>query len=154
KRPDFTCLMTDSQAASHLTYQIKYYLECKRLGTAQGNWVFNENYSVHGINRFTHNDLQYGKGSSTACMVGYMQNMPPADVLTEVNTHATARSIPSLTLAAAGWAAKKASKLSQPAMSRAFEATQIRLSHLWVDLRHCTFDLPSDQAPESAKLPA
>ncbi len=112
-----------------------------------------EFYSEHGIQRFIHIGWGYAKGSTSASMIGYLQNMEPEKVLSEVNAHATARKLPSLRRAAATWGARNVTELSQPPLSRPFEPTQIELNHLWIDLRHCRFDLPSDQRPQSAAPP-
>jgi hypothetical protein len=151
KRPDFNCVLTNPQAPDHYKSQANYYLECKRLGQAEGSWVLNENYSEHGINRFVHPDWQYAKGCASGAMIGYLQNMTPDDVLNEVNTFASARSLPSLSRAAASWAAKNVTPLSQPALSRTVQPNPFTLGHLWIDLCHCQF---TASAAPAAKQPA
>ncbi len=153
KRPDFKCLLKNEQASDFRLSQVAYYLECKRLGANDRELLFNEFYSEHGIQRFIHIGWGYAKGSTSASMIGYLQNMEPEKVLSEVNAHATARKLPSLRRAAATWGARNVTELSQPPLSRPFEPTQIELNHLWIDLRHCRFDLPSDQRPQSAAPP-
>jgi hypothetical protein len=150
KRPDFTCAITNSQAADYLLSQLKYYLECKRLGRAEGNWVFNENYTQHGVVRFMHTNWQYGKGCTSATMIGYLQNMDPDDVFAEVDKFARARSIPSLQRAMA-WAARDVTRLSQPPLQRDFAPAEIQLGHLWVDLQHCHFEKPPAKPPTAPK---
>lgn len=142
KRPDFACKLTNEQAPDEFSSQIVFSLECKRLGQAEPNWVLNENYSEYGMLRFMQADHSYAKGCSSAIMIGYVQNMEPDDVLTDVNRHAGTRNIPSLFRAAASWAAKDVTYLSNR-LARDFTAEPLDMSHLWVDLRHCTFSKPA-----------
>ena len=141
KRPDFGCALTDEQAPDARSSQLIYWVECKRLGRAEASWALNANYSEHGMLRFTRAGHGYAKGCSSAPMIGYMQNMEPDDVLTEVNGHAAARSIPSLAKAATAWVEKDVTELSNQLM-REFVADPLDVNHLWVDLRHCTFEKP------------
>lgn len=154
KRPDFSCIIKNPQAADFRKSQVFYYLECKRLGNAIPNWVFNENYAEHGVTRFVHLNWQYAKGCESATMIGYLQNMAPNTVLTEVNAAAAPRGLPSLQRAAANWAAQGVTPLSQPALTRTFVATQFQLGHLWVDLRHCQFKILSNAPPQTPAAPA
>lgn len=142
KRPDFACALTNEQAIDVQSSQIRYTLECKRLGTASGKWAFTENYSEHGILRFRKSDHSYAKGSTSATVIGYVQNMSDDELLKEVNEHAKARNIPSLSMAATSWATKTVAQLNQNPLVRDFDPTPIQLRHLWMDLRHCTFTLP------------
>jgi hypothetical protein len=151
KRPDFGCALTNEQATDHTKSQIRYSLECKRLGVAAGQWVFNENYSERGMIRFRQTEHSYAKGSTSAAMIGYVQNMLDDDLLAEVNTHAAARNIPSLTKAATAWAAKNTTRLGQDALTRDFDTVPVQLRHLWIDLRHCTFVKPPTQRMSASK---
>ena len=150
KRPDFACAITNEQAPDFRRSQIRYSLECKRLGRAEGGWVLNENYSERGMLRFIQTDHGYAKGCSSAAMIGYMQNMEPDDVLGEVNDFAQRRTIPSLSRAAAAWAAKNVTRLSQNQLTRNFDPNPLQLKHLWLDLRHCTFEKPPPKSKEAA----
>jgi hypothetical protein len=150
KRPDFRCTMKNAQAEDFRQSQVNYYLECKRLCKAEKNWIFTENYSEHGMLRFVRTEWGYGKGCTSATMIGYVQNMEPDDVLREVNTHAASRSIPSLTRAATEWVTRNLTCISQLPLPRKFDTNPIQLYHFWMDLRHCRFELPSDQPPQSA----
>jgi hypothetical protein len=142
KRPDSGCALTNSQAIDFKKSQIVYSLECKRLGVAAGKWVFTVNYSEHGMLRFQQANHSYAKGSSSAAMIGYAQSMPEDDLLHEVNVHATARTIPSLSKAATAWAAKAVTPLDQRPLTRDFDPALIKLRHLWLDLRHMMFTAP------------
>jgi|GEM_PF-2703732 len=149
KRPDFSCILNNPQEADFRKSQASYNLECKRLGNAEGNWVLNENYSEHGMQRFVHESWLYAKGCPSATMIGYLQNMAPEDVLVEVNSNSASRGLPSLSMAAASWAARGVTPLSKPTLSRPAGQTHIQLGHLWVDLRHCVFDVPSNSPPQT-----
>lgn len=154
KRPDFNCVMTNPQAPDVRTSQINYYLECKRLGQAVGKWVLNDNYSGHGINRFIHPDWQYGKGCNSATMIGYMQDITPDAILSEVNTGAEQRKLPSLSVAAANWVTKDVTSLTQAPLERSFSPTPFPLGHLWVDLRHCRFIIAATASSAPATPPS
>jgi hypothetical protein len=152
KRPDFACALTNSQAIDYQKSQVIYSLECKRLAFATGRWVFTRNYSEHGMLRFRRVNHSYAKGASSAAMIGYAQSMPEDDLLKEVNSHATARTIPSLSRAAAAWAAKAMTPLDQGPLTRDFDPSPIQLRHLWLDLRHMTFTVPpANPATKSKK---
>jgi hypothetical protein len=146
KRPDFACVLTDEQAQTSHKSRIIYSLECKRLGNAEAGWVLNENYSEYGIRRFIQADHSYAKDCDSAAMIGYMQNMEPDCVLVEVNSFSGARKIPSLAKAAAAWASQKVTRLNQKELTREWEASSLLLHHLWIDLRHCTFEKPPSNA--------
>jgi hypothetical protein len=152
KRPDLFCLMTNDLAPDYRRAQLKYYLECKRLGRPQGGRVFNDLYSEEGVSRFIEREHRYAQGCRSASMIGYIQPpMSPDDVLKEVNDFAGTRSIPSLRRAAAAWAEREVTRLQQAPLTREFETNTIQLHHFWADLRHCQFDVPGDQPPH---LPA
>ncbi len=154
KRPDFACAITDEQAPDSRSSQIRYSLECKRLGKAEGGWVLNENYSEQGIRRFMQAGHSYAKGCSSAAMIGYVQNMQPDQVLTEVNDFAQQRTVPSLSRAAADWAEKNVTALSQSPLTRDFDTKPLKLNHLWIDLRHCTFQKPPPKPAKPARAKA
>lgn len=142
KRPDFACALTDAQATDFTRSQIRYLLECKRLGQAEGAWVLTKNYSEHGVLRFRKTEHSYAKGCSSAAMIGYVQTLSNDDVLRQVNDHATVHAIPSLCKAATAWAAKAVTRLTQEPVTREFAEDPIVLRHLWVDLHHVVFVRP------------
>jgi len=150
KRPDFSWLLFNEQAADPLRSEMKYYTECKRLGSPDGGRVFNDLYSGEGILRFMTAEHAYAKGCQSASMIGYMQTMEPDDILAEVNDFASRRTIPSLSRAAKAWRDKAVTRLTQDGLDRPFEPSKFQLTHYWIDLRHCTFDVPSNQPPDSA----
>lgn len=147
KRPDFGCALTNPQSADVEGSQVLYSIECKRLGNAIGKWVFTSNYSRHGILRFCQAGHAYSKGTESAAMIGYVQNMADVDLLREVNTHAAVCGVPSLSLAAKGWAARAVTRLMQGPLQREFDDRPLQLTHLWLDLRHVTFVEASPAAP-------
>lgn len=142
KRPDLTCLVVNAQAASLEESQLCYYLECKRLGMPVNAWVFNENYSEHGIRRFVDHDWEYAKGCQSGAMIGYVENMAPNDILNEVNVGSNSRQLPSLSIAAQQWAVGSVNPLNQAALTRGCSPTEFTLRHFWVDLRNCQFVSP------------
>lgn len=150
KRPDFACTLTNPQAADFSKTQVSYTIECKRLGTATGKWIFTENYSEHGMLRFRQSAHSYAKGATSAAMIGYAQSMPDDDLLQEVNAHAAARTVPSLSRAATAWATKGVSVLDQDPLTRQFDPNPIQLRHLWLDLRQMTF-IPPPPKPKTPK---
>lgn len=154
KRPDFACKMKDEQARDLHKTQISYQIECKRLGKPDGKLIFNDLYSEKGIARFREAEHQYGKNCGSAAMIGYVQDMPHDDILQEVNAYAMTRSIPSLARAAAGWAAGGVTVLPTQSLNRNFDPDPIQIEHFWVDLRHCKFNVPSGQPPQSVPPPA
>lgn len=149
KRPDFTWLLFNQQAADPLRSEMKYYTECKRLGSPEGSRTFNDLYSGEGISRFMTEGHGYAKGCKSASMVGYIQTMEPDDILVEVNTFANGRKIPSLFRAAKAWWDKEANRLTQGELDRQFDTAKVQLAHFWIDLRGSTFDVPANQPPES-----
>jgi hypothetical protein len=150
KRPDFTWLLFNQQAGDPLRSEMKYYTECKRLGSPESGRMFNDLYSGEGIARFTSEEHAYAKGCRSASMIGYLQTMEPDEVLADVNTYATDRSIPSLSRAAATWFAKDVNRLTQTPLNRQFDPAPLQLTHFWIDLRASAFDVASDARPESA----
>jgi hypothetical protein len=151
KRPDFACAMTNPQSPDPRQSQIRYSLECKRLGAAEAKWILNENYSENGLLRFVKQDHAYAKGCESAAMIGYLQNMEPDDVLHEVNRGTSQRKLPSLKKAATGWIAKRVTRLSQEPMVREFDPVSITIQHIWVDLRHCAFEIAKSPQPDDGK---
>lgn len=151
KRPDFTCALFNDQAPDVSSSQLYYVLECKRLGIAEGSWVLNENYSEFGIRRFVHEDWQYAKNCPSATMIGYLQNMGPGLVLSEVNAAASVRSFPQLLAPTTGWASSTYWSLHQQPLSRPFLPNTFQLNHFWVDLRNCQFVTPSPPAASKSK---
>ena len=132
---------------------MKYYTECKRLGSSDGGRVFNDLYAGKGISRFLTEEHAYGKGCKSASMIGYMQTMEPDDILREVNEFASRRTIPSLSRIGKAWQDKAASRLTQDPLERQFAPTKIQITHYWIDLRHCTFDVPANEPPEHPLSP-
>lgn len=139
KRPDFSCALTNAQAADFRCSQIRYSLECKRLGSAEGSWILTRNYCENGVLRFRKPEYGYAKGCTSAAMIGYVQTMNNDDLLDEVNSYAKEHTIPSLSTAATKWATKSVTTLHQDPVTREAASDSIQLRHLWIDLRHVKF---------------
>jgi hypothetical protein len=138
KRPDFQASLRDYSVGDWKECAIDYHIECKRLGSATASgWVLNRNYIENGENRFIDPLWRYSRGAQSAAMVGYMQTMEPDSILAEVNGHAMARTLPAITCSA--WTPRGVTALDPTSLNRNFHPSPVRLKHLWVDLRHCTF---------------
>lgn len=134
-KPDFQCVLHNRLAACPEESQVFYIVECKRLGTPdRADWVFNENYTRHGILRFREESHGYAKGFASGAMIGYLQSMQPGKVLNEVNNSALAAGLPAID-APKKWKTGNVTRLTSQAIERSFPVTSFRLCHLWVDLR-------------------
>jgi hypothetical protein len=134
KRPDFQWIYLDRYEADPLRSSRQFVVECKRLGTAlRGDWIFNQNYTNHGIGRFRETEWAYAKGVASGAMVGYWQSMEADDLLAEVHVESRAKSFPDLVLLDA-WKPGDVSHLEH-IFERSFQVSPFRLHHLWVDLR-------------------
>ena len=88
KRPDFTCNIYIENADNLEQGEIPLHIECKLLGSPTSRtWVLNKNYVADGIARFDLSSHEYGKRASTGLMIGYLMNMAPIEILSEVNAH-------------------------------------------------------------------
>jgi hypothetical protein len=134
KRPDFQWIYLDRYEADPLRSSRQFVVECKRLGTAlRSDWIFNQNYTNHGIGRFREAEWAYAKGASSGAMVGYWQSMGADDVLAAVHEESRAKSFPDLVLLGA-WKPGDVSRLEHT-FERSFQVSPFRLHHLWIDLR-------------------
>jgi hypothetical protein len=137
KIPDFSWGFIDDTQTDPRRGARFFVIECKRLGTApRSDWILNENYIAHGINRFIADEYGYAKGEASGAMIGYVQDMQFDQILQHVNDTATTASIPLLMLSMEGWQDKNISRLYHK-LSRSFLASSFLLQHLWVDLRDC-----------------
>ena len=131
KRPDFQCELIDAQAGECLVYA----LECKRLGKrSAGGSVFNTLYTEEGVRRFMDANSGYGEGAASGAMIGYLQTMPPDEILKEVNGHAQDVNVPAIERADGHWIDTGVTRLNQT-LDREVAPSPFRLRHLWVDLR-------------------
>jgi hypothetical protein len=135
KRPDFQWGFVNLQEIEDDHACMFYVIECKRLGQPCGRWVLNVNYVEEGIIRFVVEQHGYAKGTRSAAMVGYVQTMPCADVLNDVNAAATTRSLPPLTLERGAWSADGVTRLRHVLARSASLGSPFELRHLWVDVR-------------------
>lgn len=138
KRPDFTIDMHDPQEEKAESAYLFFTVECKRLGTAAATWVFNENYTLNGVLRFQDRTWGYGKGYPSGAMVGYIQSMPPNDVLTEVNQQGAVSGVAAIVQTAA-WVARGVTRLDSQSITRVFQVTPFIIHHLWLDIAHKNF---------------
>ena len=114
---------------------VLYVIECKRLGKPERlSWIFNNNYTRHGIARFRDASHAYAKGCASAAMIGYVQSMDLKDVLREVNSAAKAAGFPEI-LPPKEWKRACVVRLGRQTFRRDFSLDPFRLHHVWVDLR-------------------
>lgn len=152
KRPDVQYGFYDEDEPDDLLSAKQYIIECKRLGKkVRSNWALNENYIQYGIMRFISEEHAYGKGVRSGAMIGYVQNMEPEDILSEVNAAAIAQHLqtlsdPSIMLSEDGWKESNTSQLRSE-FERTFPYSPFLLYHFWVDLR--THYLPSNSITQS-----
>jgi hypothetical protein len=134
KRPDFQWIYLDRYEADPQRSSKQFVVECKRLGKAlRGDWVFNLNYTDHGIGRFHDPEWAYAKRAPSGAMVGYWQNMETDELLSEVNEGCHKKSFPDLMLVGS-WNPNGVSRFEHT-FDRAFEMSPFRLLHIWIDLR-------------------
>lgn len=132
KRPDFKCGFVDSESE----YPLFLDVECKRLGKrSSGGSVFNKLYIEKGVRRFIDADSGYGEGVTSGAMIGYLQSMPPDDVLNEVNGYAKTGKVPPIDTTEGPWIKRGVTRLNQK-LDRDVPPSLFRLRHLWLDLRH------------------
>jgi len=88
KRPDFTCKRFNRFASTAEEHEISMHVECKRLGRpTSATWILNENYVKNGIERFDSTTHGYGKRATSGLMIGYIIDMTPEAILSEVNEY-------------------------------------------------------------------
>ena len=135
-RPDFQWRFIDHLEPDARKSAKNYYIECKRLGSpVSRTWKFNKNYITNGVLRFIKREHNYGRASSSGAMIGYVQSMELAAILTEVNNEANIYNVPLITLSSDGWKENDVSRLEQEIEGREIEPASFYLRHLWVDLR-------------------
>jgi len=134
KRPDFQWIFLDRYEADTQRCSKQFVVECKRLGKpSRADWVFNLNYSSHGVARFRDPEWAYAKLMQSGAMVGYLQSMDEKNVLLEVNGGCGINSLPELILVGT-WNPGSTSRLEHT-LERAFQISPFTLHHLWIDLR-------------------
>lgn len=135
KRPDFQWGYIDHLAPPRKSAK-HYYIECKRLGTpTRTDWIFNQNYISNGVLRFVKREWNYGRGSSSGTMIGYIQSMVVSNILDEVNKEAYSCGITAITLSSGGWKKSGVSRLDHEFDRTEIHPTPFKLRHLWLDLR-------------------
>lgn len=136
KRPDFQWGYIDHSERDPRKSAKHYYVECKRLGTPiRSDWVFNQNYVLHGVLRFVKPEWKYGRASSSGTMIGYIQSMKLEDILAEVNAHAGQKKLPGIALSEEGWKENGVSRLEQTLERPQVSPGRFQLRHMWLDVR-------------------
>lgn len=139
KRPDFQCPYQDSLARDQEHAYVNYCIECKRLGqTTETGWNMNKNYVSDGIVRFVDPEHSYGKGTRSGAMIGYVQNMEPSVIASEVNTwirSMRAWRLPNLLPPRDTFDTTGLLQMKQELMRPRVPPSPFHLTHLWVDLR-------------------
>jgi hypothetical protein len=136
KRPDFQWGYINHSEPNPRKSAKHYYIECKRLGTpTRSDWVFNQNYVLHGVLRFVKPEWKYGRASSSGTMIGYIQSMELEAILVEVNGHAAQETLPSITLSEEGWKDGWVTRLEQTLNRQLVPPSPFQLRHMWVDMR-------------------
>jgi hypothetical protein len=134
KRPDFQWIYLDRYELDPHRSRREFVVECKRLGKAlRPDWVFNSNYTDHGIVRFRETEWAYAKRVPSGAMIGYWQSMEAEELLTEVQQVSRKKSLPDLT-SVGSWNPGAVTRWEHT-FDRPFEVSPFTLHHLWIDLR-------------------
>ncbi len=135
KRPDFQCGFVNLQESDDDRASMFYTIECKRLGQPANRWILNVNYVEHGVLRFVTEEHGYGKATLSGAMVGYVQSMELADILTEVNAAAQKRSLSPIIPTDHGSQKGCVTRLNHRLARPPSLLSPFDLRHLWVDVR-------------------
>jgi hypothetical protein len=137
KRPDFTCKCIDPWAISPGKYEISLHIECKLLGNpTSATWILNENYVKNGIKRFDSKIHEYGKRAYSGMMIGYIIDMTPQEIESEVNDYQE-KYAPAYTDIKFFFDKTTLFKTRQDIKREKVMPARFELIHLWVDLRNC-----------------
>ena len=149
KRPDFRWDIMDHQLDA--TSVRSFAVECKRLRRPYKGWVFNVEYAVNGVRRFTAEEHRYGENMASGVMVGYWQNMGRDAVLAQTNDALDSLGLPRL-----DFGDGQVGPLHQAAQAliRHFEGSPYRLRHLWWDMRSDAAMAQADAAADGAAVVA
>ncbi|HVW19529.1 MAG TPA: hypothetical protein VHB30_14900 [Solirubrobacteraceae bacterium] len=128
KIPDFYWAYVDHLAPEPAAVARQFVVECKRLTASSKTWNYIAQYVDAGIRRFISEAHGYGKDASSGAMVGYLQNMEVDAAVTDVNAHASANGLPSLTV--------RVRSVSAPVeldhrLVRPFRDSPFLLMHFW-----------------------
>lgn len=85
--------------------------------------------------RYIKEEHGYGKFTSSGAMIGYVESMEFAEILTEINQCAKEERITSIGTPVNGWQKNGISILHQTLDRPQVEPSPFDLRHLWVDLR-------------------
>jgi len=137
KRPDFTCKCINPWADSHEKYEVALHVECKLLGyPTSATWILNENYVKNGIKRFDSKVHEYGKRSDSGMMIGYIINMTPEEIESEVNNYHK-KHAPEYPVINFSFDTPALFKTRQDIKRKNVKPAFFEIFHFWVDLRDC-----------------
>ncbi|MBD8548664.1 hypothetical protein [Sphingomonas sp. CFBP 8760] len=137
KRPDFQWSFQDDQAVDLDRSTRTYVVECKRLGTAKGRWIFNGNYVAHGVRRYVDGTHLYGKDDIGGAMIGYVQSMDVSTISIEVGKALAGAELPPLSTPSLQ-PGSPVVHVAEHELKRLGAASPFTLGHFWVDLRKPT----------------
>lgn len=136
KRPDFTCKLLNPFAKSPDELEISLHIECKRLGSpTSASWNLNKNYVENGMQRFDSSFHAYGKHAPSGMMIGYIINMTPNEIETEVNSFQK-EYLPEWPGIRFDFSVLKVFQTRQETTRRNVKPEEFDLIHIWVDLRN------------------
>jgi hypothetical protein len=137
KRPDFTCKCINPWAASPEKYEISLHIECKLLGNpTSATWILNKNYVKNGIKRFDSKIHEYGKRADSGVMIGYIIDMTPQEIESEVNDYQK-KHAPEYKKIKFFFDTTTLFRTTQDIKRKNVMPVRFELIHLWVDLRNC-----------------
>lgn len=131
KRPDFQWSITDTTEVDPKKSSKQFVLECKRLGTSQSTWIFNENYIFNGVRRFISEEHGYARGVESSAMLGYIQSMEMLDILSEVNIFISKIQQPHLIQTKN----KGLTIFLSHEVKLEYSEDTLRLEHIWIDIK-------------------
>lgn len=131
KTPDFQWPITDISETDPAKSSKQFVLECKRLGTPTGTWIFNENYVHNGVKRFVSEEHGYARGVKSSAMLGYVQSMEVFDILSEVNVCIS--KIQQNHLQKTG--NKELTVFMSHEVKLEYSNDRLRLEHIWLDIK-------------------
>lgn len=144
KKPDFQYELVDTLEPDPDKAYKYYTIECKRLGKPpKKGRPLNRQYVSDGILRYVTDEHAYGKGSPSGAMIGYVQSMPPPEILAEVNAFAGRKGLPPLNPPGGRFTMAQIARLEQMLDRPQVPPTPFALRHLWVDLRS-SYPSPQD----------
>lgn len=135
KLPDFSCNYLNVHPETADQLEISLHVECKRLGRPTSpSWILNRNYVTDGIKRFDCADHRYGNGADTGIMIGYIIDMTPESIQTEVNDYQK-EYLPGHKDLHFSFDTDLLHRARQEIRRIAIKPYRFEIFHLWIDLR-------------------